>query len=317
MMCPLHADEDPCYTMALVTGGRRKGSIINGVCSNCGWREDGVVASRKVATFSAGWNMPGYMPETDPQQFDSFEDAREYIADELDRAADHVYDTDPSLAEAYDQAIRDLNASSGPEWGDILPTSDSEFDLGISYWINREATKKQAQAGWRDEGSNGFSFSAQGGNVAATVSQNSALEGDDSWGFEVWSMDGSVGSVGMTGFSSAEEAKQAAESAMGMSISGPIANLRKRAEDEEDEGSDESDEAPEIDDDDSDEVNEATNEFAEEVAEELAESEEESESESDESVDNDGDDDVSSEEESEDKEAKLTAFRRRVQSRMR
>jgi len=35
-LCPLHADVDPCLTMAQVTGRRRKGSIRNGVCSNCG-----------------------------------------------------------------------------------------------------------------------------------------------------------------------------------------------------------------------------------------------------------------------------------------
>ena len=36
-ICPQHADSDPCADMAFVTGTRRKGSIKNGVCSNCGW----------------------------------------------------------------------------------------------------------------------------------------------------------------------------------------------------------------------------------------------------------------------------------------
>jgi hypothetical protein len=39
MLCPLHADSDPCATMASVTGKRRKGSIGKGICSACGWRE--------------------------------------------------------------------------------------------------------------------------------------------------------------------------------------------------------------------------------------------------------------------------------------
>ena len=38
MLCPKHADVDPCLSMSLVTGKRRKGTIRNGTCSNCGWQ---------------------------------------------------------------------------------------------------------------------------------------------------------------------------------------------------------------------------------------------------------------------------------------
>ncbi len=38
MLCPAHADSDPCETMALVTGKRRKGTIRSGRCTNCGWQ---------------------------------------------------------------------------------------------------------------------------------------------------------------------------------------------------------------------------------------------------------------------------------------
>ena len=36
-MCRIHADQDPCLTVAQITGKRRKGTIKNGVCTNCGW----------------------------------------------------------------------------------------------------------------------------------------------------------------------------------------------------------------------------------------------------------------------------------------
>ena len=36
MMCPTHADQDPCLTIAQVTGRRRKGTIRAGRCTNCG-----------------------------------------------------------------------------------------------------------------------------------------------------------------------------------------------------------------------------------------------------------------------------------------
>lgn len=36
-LCPLHADDDPCLTMARVTGKRRRGTIKRGTCTACGW----------------------------------------------------------------------------------------------------------------------------------------------------------------------------------------------------------------------------------------------------------------------------------------
>lgn len=35
-LCPLHADVDPCLTVAIVTGTRRRGTIRRGVCTACG-----------------------------------------------------------------------------------------------------------------------------------------------------------------------------------------------------------------------------------------------------------------------------------------
>lgn len=40
-LCRTHADVDPCYRMAQVTGKRRKGSIVGGVCTACGWTING------------------------------------------------------------------------------------------------------------------------------------------------------------------------------------------------------------------------------------------------------------------------------------
>lgn len=36
-LCSLHADNDPCATMAAVTGRRRTGTIRRGTCTACGW----------------------------------------------------------------------------------------------------------------------------------------------------------------------------------------------------------------------------------------------------------------------------------------
>lgn len=40
-LCPVHADTDPCLTMAQVTGRRRAGTIRRGVCTACGHQSGG------------------------------------------------------------------------------------------------------------------------------------------------------------------------------------------------------------------------------------------------------------------------------------
>lgn len=34
--------------------------------------------------YVAGWNIPGYMPESEPVEFDTFEEARDYIVSEIE-----------------------------------------------------------------------------------------------------------------------------------------------------------------------------------------------------------------------------------------
>lgn len=40
----VHATTDPCATVASITGRRRRGSIVRGCCTACGWtdRHEGV-----------------------------------------------------------------------------------------------------------------------------------------------------------------------------------------------------------------------------------------------------------------------------------
>lgn len=47
-----------------------------------------------MAGYVAGWNMPGYLPETDPETFETFEDAVAYIAAEIERWRDQDADAD-------------------------------------------------------------------------------------------------------------------------------------------------------------------------------------------------------------------------------
>lgn len=91
--------------------------------------------------YHAGCNVPGYMPMADePNIFATFDEAKSYMLEELDRAGDHMFDggTDEEergLADEYSAAMEDLNLDSGPGWDAFLPSSTSEHDLGVHYWI--------------------------------------------------------------------------------------------------------------------------------------------------------------------------------------
>lgn len=75
----------------------------------------------------AGWNMPGYMPDCEPAEFDSQDAAKRYIIGELKRYEDEV-ETE-SEAETICAFAEDVNLQSG------------EFSAqccGYVYWVTKE-----------------------------------------------------------------------------------------------------------------------------------------------------------------------------------
>ncbi len=95
--------------------------------------------------FSAGWNVPGYLPECDVETFATRDDAAAYLADELERVADGWASLTPEeigasaeeLAEALesvDFAKRDLLA--GEDSATIPNAIGSAHDLGCHYWVS-------------------------------------------------------------------------------------------------------------------------------------------------------------------------------------
>ncbi len=70
------------------------------------WREIAHHYIDDVTVYSAGWNMPGYMPDNVPALFTDCDAAREYIAEQLERAADEGGDTDEEPANAAADSIR-------------------------------------------------------------------------------------------------------------------------------------------------------------------------------------------------------------------
>lgn len=73
----------------------------------------------KVMHYAAGWNMPGYMPDTEPVEFDDSDDALEYIKEEAKNAIEAeegTYEFD-SQELAIDAATLDKNGLFGQYFG--------------------------------------------------------------------------------------------------------------------------------------------------------------------------------------------------------
>jgi len=64
--------------------------------------------------FTAGYNMPGYLPENDPETFDSFEDAVAHLVG----IVDHFWDGDSQN-------------DSDPRWNDGMDITSDEIWLDI------------------------------------------------------------------------------------------------------------------------------------------------------------------------------------------
>lgn len=87
----------------------------------------GVKTTATNIKYVAGYNMAGFLPESDPVEFDSFDDAKDYLASELDLHADYMDTDDRDHADNIVDAVRD--------W--IAPNEIDVRDGNIvyEYWI--------------------------------------------------------------------------------------------------------------------------------------------------------------------------------------
>jgi hypothetical protein len=76
----------------------------------------------------AGCNMLGYMPDSEPSQFETYEDARQFIADQIRQAAEHIESDEE--AKPYEEAAE--------RWEDAASADEAEQGETIGnyhYWI--------------------------------------------------------------------------------------------------------------------------------------------------------------------------------------
>jgi hypothetical protein len=91
------------------------------------WQEISEHYVSDIELYAAGWNMPGYMPDSEPAFFTDDESARQYILDELERMADEA-ETEGD-AENFTAMAEDINL--------VRHTFTAGPVAGYVYWVNR------------------------------------------------------------------------------------------------------------------------------------------------------------------------------------
>lgn len=76
--------------------------------------------STKGTHWHAGWNMAGYLPETEPVSFDTFAGAYDYLAETVDRWLDQDYGVEGSAGDEIIKGARaGAMANGGTEPADV------------------------------------------------------------------------------------------------------------------------------------------------------------------------------------------------------
>lgn len=113
----MNTEKDTAYTQAAAQYAGIKGMVDALECDYA--RLDELRDCLKDARV-VGWNMPGYMPDSEPFVVDTAEDARTAIIDEMSREVDRLQDceeVDQEKVDALLSAIADLADSSCEEYG--------------------------------------------------------------------------------------------------------------------------------------------------------------------------------------------------------
>lgn len=97
--------------------------------------------------WAVGWNMPGYMPDSEPMHFETWQEARDAYCDELLRAADEHAEGLESFGAADKDAadpeatMAELDATIAAHIALLkarTAETEASFDIGqYRYWLER------------------------------------------------------------------------------------------------------------------------------------------------------------------------------------
>lgn len=91
---------------------------------------------RNAGAWVAGWNMPGYTPDSEPAAFDTCDEARDYIADSMHDAADEISD-DEDMENPQRAGIR----KTADTLRDAIGDRDSDYGQTVGrfhYWVTHK-----------------------------------------------------------------------------------------------------------------------------------------------------------------------------------
>ena len=83
---------------------------------------------QRATRWAAGWNMPGYLPDSEPAEFDNAEDAKQYIIETVKRAEEET--EDETEAETLCAFAEDVNLETADEF--------SVQCLQYVYWVRED-----------------------------------------------------------------------------------------------------------------------------------------------------------------------------------
>lgn len=115
---------------------------------------------QRTERYVAGWNMPGYMPDNPPEEFDNADDAREHIADEMERYAEEL--------EEGDEAAADLLAAAAQ-------VREGEGELGVAFGKFYYFVKQDGHMGLDDDDTEEFS------TLESLLNELEGCGGDEQW----------------------------------------------------------------------------------------------------------------------------------------
>lgn len=83
---------------------------------------------QQTPRFVAGWNTPGYMPDSEPSEFDNAEDAKRSIIE--------------SVKHAEGSAETEAQAEALSAFAEVIPLENDEFSVtgpdGLVYWVTED-----------------------------------------------------------------------------------------------------------------------------------------------------------------------------------
>lgn len=107
--------------------------------------------------WSAGWNMPGYMPDNDPEAFADWTSAQSYILEELKRYLDEIDEPD-AVTDVTETIDRLANATEDNEFGETVGK--------YHFWLSHQGTNAGLDAGEIAELASLEELAKQGGEYA-------------------------------------------------------------------------------------------------------------------------------------------------------